>query len=365
MEITRSLARHFRAVARQCLPPRSLRSPAPPTLTLAADSDGLRLQVDLGDVAVEYHQPGQHAPATLALPLTALEDFEGRCADKVTLEVDGTDCVKAQWHEGVIARQRTYQLKESARDRPFPSLPQHLKVVSPSLLQALDEARRSTAKDSARYALTRIQLRGKGEIVASDGRQLLIQSCFDLPWQDDVLIPAVPVFGSHELAQVGTIRIGKTDSHVCLQTGPWTFLLRIDHDGRYPRVDDVIPRPGRNGTMCRLDPEDATFLRQTFARLIDPKDEDQSLTLDLNGRVVVRSRSEGQERPTEVVLERSTTSGPAVRVATNGRYLKRGTGAGIDGTSHRQGRRAGAGRTQGPALCLDAADRRWRCDAHS
>ena len=142
-------------------------------------------------------------------------------------------------------------------------------------------------------------------------------------------IPAVPVFGSRELVQTGTLRIGKTDSHVCLRTGPWTFFLRIDRDGRYPRVEEVVPRPGRNGTVCRLDGQDAAFLSQTLSRLVEGKDEAPTVTLDLNGRVIVRARSEGQDRPHEVVLECSTATGPAVRLASNGRYLKRALDLGL------------------------------------
>ncbi len=208
--------------------------------------------------------------------------------------------------------------------------PKHFSPVSADFLRALAEARHSVAHEAVRYALNRVQLRGaKGEVVGTDGSQLLIQSGFTLPWQEDVLIPALSVFGMRELAQAGEVQIGRTATHVCLQIGPWTFHLTIDRDGRYPRVEEVIPHQNRVINVCRLAPTDADILRSTLPRLVNLKDEDQSITLDLNGRLLVRAKPEGQERDTEVVLERATASGPAVRVATNARYLQRALDLGL------------------------------------
>ena len=88
IELTRSLARQFRAVVRQSLPPRSVRPATPPTIALEASAEGLFLRAHLGDVAIEYHQVGAFSSKSLTLPLTALDDFEGRSQEKVRLESD-------------------------------------------------------------------------------------------------------------------------------------------------------------------------------------------------------------------------------------------------------------------------------------
>jgi hypothetical protein len=249
-----------------------------------------------------------------------LQELEGPPKETVTLEAGAKGAVKARWNEGVVPRMRSFTVSEPKAPTALPSLPAELTPLPVTFLKVLDQARRCTARDSTRYALAKLQFRGaSGEVVATDGRQLLIQSGFALPWDEDVLVPALAVFGNRELAHADPVRMGKTATHVCVQAGPWTFFLAIDRDGRYPRVNDVIPRPDKAATHCQLMPSDAAFLARTLFRMVDTKDEDQAVTLDLNSRVVVRARPGDQERSTEVVLEHSTVTGPAVRVATNAR----------------------------------------------
>ena len=59
----------------------------------------------------------------------------------------------------------------------FPEPAATLVPNGPELLTALDAAVQTTARDAARYALTRVQLRsGSGEVLATDGKLLLIQA---------------------------------------------------------------------------------------------------------------------------------------------------------------------------------------------
>src|ERR1700676_2473816 len=112
------------------------------------------------------------------------------------------------------------------------------------LLPALDEASRTAGREpGGRFALTRIQLRGRrGDVVATDGRQLLVQAGFPWPWDDDVLIPRSSVFSCREFAGDGAALIGRTKTHVAVKCGPWTLLLVIDGHSRYPDVQAIIPR---------------------------------------------------------------------------------------------------------------------------
>src|SRR5262249_22265988 len=149
-----------------------------------------------------------------------------------------------------------------------PEEPETFLPVAADLLPALAEAVGSAARDGARFALTRLQLRGRqGEVVATDGRQLLIQKGFTFPWREDVLVAALDVFGLKELTQEEGVLLGKTDTHVCLRIGPWTFHLALDKDGRFPDADGVVPATKGERTVCTLAPEDARFLTQALPRL--------------------------------------------------------------------------------------------------
>lgn len=344
IEITRQFARTFRAFLRRSLPPRSLRGGQPPVIVIEAERRELRLRTHLGDVAVEHRLPGNYATDIVSIPLAALEDFEGRSPEKVTLEAVGTDAVRASWYEGVVPRVREYEVKNASKPPKFPEPPDHFTQMPTSFLQVLEEARHSTAPDAVRYALTRIQLRGaKNEVVSTDGRELLIQGGIALPWKEDMLIPGVPVFGCRDLSETDTILLGKTATHICFQNAAWTVYLAIDAEGRFPKVEDVIPRLNGSVTTLRLEADDAAFLEKTLSHLPGQGDKAAPVTLDLDGQAAVRARAEGQEQLTEVVLSRSTVSGPALRLATNRTPLGRALALGF-----REFQFAGADK---PALC--------------
>src|SRR5581483_9843891 len=127
----------------------------------------------------------------------------------------------------------------------------------PALLGALDEAVATAANDPARYATHRLLLRGQsGEVAATDSRQLLLHGGFTFGWAEDLLVPAVPVFGGRELGPDAPVGVGRTAEHVAVRAGPWTFVLRIDADGRFPAVDAVVPRPQDAAAHGRLAPAD-------------------------------------------------------------------------------------------------------------
>lgn len=318
--LTRSLARQLRAVFRKSAPVGSPRGLKPPIMLEARH--GLRARVQMPDVAVEYQQAGSHAPDVLSLPLDALDDFTGRQDVPITLEKDGQDTVQARWDDGGVPQVRQYAAGNIDSQQAFPEPPARFASVDSALLQALDAARQCVARDAVRYSLQKLQLRGSmSEIVASDGKQLLIQGHIGFPWKDDVLVPALPVFGS--LPHDGPVSIGRTLTHVAIRIGPWTYYLNIDADGRYPRAEQVVPSLTGTITTCRLSPEDSEFLARTLPRLPGADVDDAPVTLDLNGHVAVRAKAADQERATELVLARSTTDGPPVRFVSNRVYLTR------------------------------------------
>jgi hypothetical protein len=320
--LPRALARQFKAVLRKAQPPGAGRGSRPLVL-MQAGPDGLRLRAQHAEVALEYHQPGPRPEERLCLPGEALDDVEGRTG-AVALEPTGPEAVQARWDDRGVPQVRSYASAEADKLAAFPAPPAAFADPGPGLLHALEDAVGVAARESPRYAITRLQLRGAaGKVVATDGHQLLVQEGFAFPWTPDVLVPALSVFGCRDLPPDAPVTVGRTDKHVGVRVGPWTFLLAIDADGRFPAAEQAIPGRTAGATTAQLATEDAAFLAQALPRLPGGKDEDAPVTLDLNGHVAVRARAGGAGPVTELVLARSAVAGPPVRFATNRGYLAR------------------------------------------
>jgi hypothetical protein len=219
-------------------------------------------------------------------------------------------------------------------------------TLEPGFLQVLDVAVKTCAHDHSRYALTKVQLRGaKGEVIATDGRQVLVQSGLAFPWKEDVLVPALSVFGCKELAPDGPIALGKSDSHVCLRVGPWTLYLAIDKEGRFPSVELVLPTPSAIVTTCKFSAKDAALLVRALPRLPGGEDDSAPITLDVGPQILVRARAVDQGRVTEVVLNHTEVQGPPMRLACNRHFLARALQLGF--------RELSLARSEAPLVCRD------------
>jgi hypothetical protein len=323
--ITRRQARRLRGVFRHTLGI-GHRGPVPP-LVLRADGVQLRAQHRYAALAVEYAEPGDSRPhEALALPLEALADVAGRDNSPVALEAAAPGRTVARWEDRGIPRACEYLVPTIGSLAPFPTPPAELVPADAGLLAALAEAAATAADATARYALDCILLRAAGEaheVVATDGRQLLVHGGFRLPWAGDVLVRRSPVFACKELPRDRPLALGRTDTYVVLRAGPWTLSLEIQAAARFPRIDRVIPEPGGAATRLRLDPEDAAWLLPALDRFPGGDEADAPATVDLNGRVAIRARATGQAGATELVLARSAYSGEPVRVHANRAFLAR------------------------------------------
>src|SRR5439155_13849816 len=126
---------------------------------------------------------------------------------------------------------------------PLPDPPDAWAENPPGLLAALDRACQTAANEPTRYALHRLQLRGgTGEVLASDAHQLLAEGGFRFPWDGDVLVARTAAFAARELPHDQNVRVDRTDGHVWVRAGAWTFALAVDAVGRYPDAAAVIPR---------------------------------------------------------------------------------------------------------------------------
>jgi hypothetical protein len=319
--LPRPVARQFRVFLRRCLQPPGPHQP--PLIRLHVGPHGLEMIASQQECVIVYQQPGKCACETLFFPADVLADMEGKDGS-VTLEATGESKGEARWDDAGIPRSRPFDTVKPERLAEVPALPAHFQPIEPVFLHALAEATRTTAHDRLRYALTRIQVRGRlGQLVATDGRQLLLQSGFSLPWSEDVLIPALPLFVSRDLPKDGPLAIGRTDKHVSLRSGPWTFHLEIDTDGRYPNAESVIPKVDPSASRLHLCEDDARFLVHVLPRLPGAKEGSAPVTLDLGQQVLVRARAERSPQISEVFLSGSSCEGPAVRIACNRLFLWR------------------------------------------
>src|SRR5439155_22935796 len=135
--------------------------------------------------------------------------FEGRTGTPVTLEQVAPGKGQARWEDGGVPRSCDFDTVTTDSVPPFPETPGELSPQPPDFLSALGEAARTVAREWARYAVSRVLLRGRtGERVGTDGRNLLVQGGFTLPWAEDLLVPALPVFAGKELPRQGPLAVG-------------------------------------------------------------------------------------------------------------------------------------------------------------
>ena len=316
ISISRSLGRDLRAAIRKL---GTSRSATPPPIELMAGRGGLTIRSSGTDVSVSVHIPGRFPEARLLVPAAALADCESRDDQPIAFRAGRSGRIAVDWTEAGQPRNREYPTPASAL--PFPKPPIRFAPTSGELLQALDAAGRATAQDSAsRYVLNGIQLRGSGEIVATDSKQLLLQGGFSFPWTGDVLVPRSDLFAILASIATGSVSVARTPTHVWIERGAWTVSLRIQ-EGTFPDARTLVARVKEAGTELVLDPVDRDLLLHQLPGLPGQKDDHRPVTLDLGNRAVVRAKGEADGRPVEVVLTRSDVTGKPVRAACDRTFL--------------------------------------------
>jgi hypothetical protein len=321
--LTRRQARGLRGIFRRSTLGIAHRGPIPPLVLTAAE----------GQLCARHryaHTSVEHAIASVwpssgsvALPLEALADLEGRDEATVALEALAPDRTVARWSDRGIPQAREYAVTPVG-PAAFPDPPRSWSEAPTGLLDALAEATATAAEDDSRYALSCLSLRGTaGSIAATDGRQVLVQGGFAFPWAGDVLVRRSPLFACRDLPRDQPLSIGKSETHVVLKVGPWTLWLEVMANLRFPDVDRILPGPRDAATRWKIDPGDARFLLDALGRLPGADEPNAPTTVDLNGKIAVRARASGEGPATELVLARSGYTGPPVRLQTNREFLAR------------------------------------------
>lgn len=315
--ITRALARTLRAVCR-----RAGIKAAPNTSLLFQSATGeLAIQARSPMAAIQYRLPAVDDIEQAVMPFELLETVEGRTSDPVTIKRQPDGRIMVDWTDSSIPQMLVYPAPPK-KDALYLEPPTELISMPAGFLSALNDATRCADRDVVRYALDHLQLRGRaGQIVATDGRQILRQGRFSFPWTDDLLVPALGVFGCSELAQNEPISIGRTEDWVVLRIEPWTIWLAINKIGRFPKVDDLIRPTSIASSRLSISPAEAAFVLKSLPSLPCDDQLHDPVTVELNGGVVLRARSEGQTKTTELVLTGSSYTGDAVTINTNRRFV--------------------------------------------
>jgi hypothetical protein len=298
---------------------------------LNADSDGLVIRSATNQSAVEYHDSTSLPKCTLQAPLEMFKTVGSSKNELVTLTAIADEKIQANWQDGAVPRTGTWSSRTERSTYDFPTAPKSYVENPPNFLHAIQEALATTDANPTRFALNCLRLRGSdGSVAATDGRQVFKQTGFEFGFADEVLFYPAQVYDSKDLPTNAPVSIGRTDSHIVFQLGPWTFFQPIEKERRFPRIEDVIPPINNTGSTLDWQSADAAFLVDSLRRLPGTEDTNQPVTVDLNGKVAIRARATADTKPTELVLQNSQRGGNEIRLATDRRYLSRAAKLGFD-----------------------------------
>ncbi len=319
--IPRGPCRAFPALARKCVSGRP-RGPAP-VVVCEAQGGTLTVWAKTDDAVLAYTAPTSSIDELVVVPMAVLGTAAGPGSEPIELVMGPKLTGEARFGERGVPKTHPFDAILPGKQHRLPDLPDEWHPVPVGFLAALHECGRTTAKDATRFALTRVQLKGEaGQVLATDGRTALIRGGFSVPFADDVLVPAVPVFGCRELAAERQVRVGRTTTHLVVEAGPWRVILPLDRTGRYPDVAAVVPRHAP--TTAVIADRDADLLAEKLPGLPGGDADHRPVTLaaDRDG-VVVRAGDAKVDAVKAVWLRRSTATGPGVRAAIDRRALLR------------------------------------------
>ncbi len=319
--IPRGLARSFRALLRKCVAGRP-RGPAPAVVFEAA-AGTLTARARTDDAVLAYSAPCRTAGGErVVVPVAVLAAVAGPGAGPVELAVGPGLTGEARFADHGVPTTHPFEAIPPGRQHQPPEPPADWHPVPTGFLTALHQCGRTAAKDATRFALTRLRLTGKaGTVTATDGRTALVWGGFNFPFAGDLLVPALPVFGSRELAAGGEVRAGRTPTQLVVGAGRWRLFLAVDTAGRYPDVAGVVPRNAP--TAAGVDAADAAVLLDRLPGLPGADADHRPVTLALDGGVAVLARDENTGRVERVRLGGSSSAGPSARMVIDRRVLAR------------------------------------------
>lgn len=347
LTISRNVLRRFRTLARRGGLHKTHLAGGP-VVTFVGGTDGCRVRLASADVAIEFHDPVPSAEVTMRLPLSALALCEGSDESTVTFTVRPDDIIELAWHDHGVPRS-SEQIQPEPNGESLPAWPETMVDNTAELWSGFADAVASTDAEATRYALGCLHLRGAiGTVEATNGHQALTQAGYGFGFEEDVLIPATKLLGCAELRAPTGFRVGRTEKHVGFESGGWRVTLRIQ-DGRFPKLDQILPSGVAVKSTLELSDHDARFLREAIPRLPCDDDLHKPITLDLNGKVLIRCREIEKARPAELQLNASKLVGEPIVFNTNRLFIERALRLGF--------RSVGLFGPASPVLCDDGRRR--------
>lgn len=321
--VSRDVVRRFRTLAGKCVAGRS-RKPSPAVIFCRRDGS-LSIWTRIESVTLVYSEQGAGPDKTIVMPMSAIADIEGTSSERVELAVGAKSGGAATFTTKEGKRETlSFETLKPGKQHELPHRPPSRHYVQAELLKALHECGRSASRDQGRFILNHLQVRGRaGYVIGTDSKQALAWGGFDFGFSEDILIPAIPVFGARDWPDVEKVGIGLHDNHFVVEVGSWAVFLPVNSTGKYPDVFSVAPKKG-TGTVARIDDQDAESLLELLPVLPAAKEESGPVTLDLDcDTVTIRARDSEGAPPSEIVLDRSKASGPGVQVAVARKALHR------------------------------------------
>lgn len=319
IQVSRSLIRELKTVFSRGLGITS-RQTGPPVEFLV-DQHHLRIRTRNQQVALEYRLPaGGLENQHIAAPFGLLRCCHGRQSDLVQIQQQDK-AIQVEWQEAGIPQSMEYPVTECGE---FPALPDQFELNKSRLMSALGDACETTTDNSARYALDHLQLQGsEGQVISTDGRQLLVQEGFQFPWDGEFLVPANHLLCSREMRRSKSVDVGRTADWVAFRSGPWTICLRINAKARFPDVMELVNQSPEAVASLQVPDEDAEFICSALKPKPFHQGDSGKVTLDLNEEVTVCVREAGQGQQWDYILRRSQRSGESLRANTSRHYFRR------------------------------------------
>ena len=317
----RRVARRFRAACAKCICGRP-RGPAPPVV-IRQSKGRVTLTATFPEVTLELAcGTPESGTEVLIVPMAVLDEIGSVAPELVGLEGTGMLTGVARWTKKGEPRTHEIDLILPGKQHDALARPQELEPVPYRFLELLHEAGRTATREDGRFALSRVQVRGqKGQVIATDGKVAVIFGGFALPFIEDLLVPAVPLFGSPELRDDAEVRVGRTPKHFVVNAGDWTVWLGVATVGKFPDVAAVVPKHAP--TAVTLDRGDAAGLLPQLSQMPGQSHEHRPVTLDANGVLKVHARDDTTRESKEVVLARSSVTGPTAKAVLDRRAFAR------------------------------------------
>lgn len=318
IQISRRNIRTIRTMIRQTLGITSSRRA--PAVTLRNSGGVLRIQSATAKAAIEFRLESLALdPDSFSIPYQALMSCEGSQEELVHFVRNENEII-AQWTDSGIPQSLTFAAGEPVDMPPETTLT----AIEPRFIAAMADAVATTSSEPTRFALDCVRLRGSdGQLAASDGSQAILETGFQFPWSETVLVPASDVFSSREFAAAEAVKIGRSDDWVTIQTESCTVYLKIEKDRRFPDLDLQIPSRGAAATTLVLADEDVAFLLESAPKLPAAEETNAPVTLELNGVVAIRAAAEARDQITELILSNSRRVGEEILFQTDRTFLCR------------------------------------------